>query len=89
MKGFTWIRFWFSVKFYSSDPANLREEITRLVRFYVIGGERVHFYTSLHYWMQYYCLKIEINIISMLALLQTKGLCRGAKLDVFYPSIRK
>ena len=27
--GFPWIRFWFSVKFYSSDPANLREEITR------------------------------------------------------------
>ena len=30
--GFTWIRFWFAVKFYSSDPLNLKEEITRYVR---------------------------------------------------------
>ena len=29
ISGFTWIRFWLAVKFYSSDPANLREEITR------------------------------------------------------------
>jgi len=28
-RGFTWIRFWFAIKFYSSDPHNLREEITR------------------------------------------------------------
>jgi hypothetical protein len=27
--GYPWIRFWFAVKFYSSDPLNLKEEITR------------------------------------------------------------
>ncbi len=29
ISGFPWIRFWFAVKFYSSDPLNLKEEITR------------------------------------------------------------
>jgi len=28
-RGFPWIRFWFAIKFYSSDPNHLREEITR------------------------------------------------------------
>ena len=27
--GYPWVRFWFAIKFYSSDPNHLREEITR------------------------------------------------------------
>ena len=29
VSGYPWVRFWFAIKFYSSDPNHLREEITR------------------------------------------------------------